>query len=133
MLRHTFNKEERLTSQKIIKQLFDRKAVFSFFQFPFKVIFLPTPLPTEHYAAQVLISVPKKHFKKSVARKRTTRLIRECYRLQKHLLYEALKSNQLSGAIMLIYITPEEIEFEKLQTCMARICTELIPSYKAKS
>ena len=83
MGKFTFRKEERLSKEKHIQELFDKGS--SFYLFPFKVLFLPNPDPAvQHH--QVLISVSKKNFKRAVDRNLIKRRIREAYRLQKELL-----------------------------------------------
>jgi ribonuclease P protein component len=78
-----FRKEERLKSEKLIKELFERGS--SFYFFPFKVILLPIPDQKSQFH-QVLISVSKKNFKRAVDRNLIKRRIRESYRLNKNLL-----------------------------------------------
>ncbi|MFQ3215160.1 MAG: ribonuclease P protein component [Marivirga sp.] len=82
----SFKKKECLSSRKIIQELFDKGS--SFYLFPFKVIYLENPLflkdqTTPH---QVLISVPKRKFKRAVDRNLLKRRIREGYRLNKSIL-----------------------------------------------
>lgn len=74
-----FSKAERLTGKKKIEELFQHGS--SFFLHPFLVKFLHTKEEN-----RVLISVPKKKFKRAVDRNRLKRMIREAYRLNKHLL-----------------------------------------------
>jgi ribonuclease P protein component len=83
MGKFTFKKEERLSKEKIIQELFEKGS--SFYSYPFKVYFMQNPdvASTVH---QVLISVSKKNFKKAVERNAIKRRIREAYRLNKNLL-----------------------------------------------
>lgn len=83
MGKFTFRKDERLKSEKNIKELFSKGS--SFYLFPFKVLVLPTPDPSV-VRNQVLISVSKKNFKRAVDRNLIKRRIREAYRLQKEIL-----------------------------------------------
>lgn len=83
--RFTFKKNERLCEKKSIGRLF--KEGKPFFQYPFKIIYLPFNEPV-NYPAKVLISVPKRHFKKAVDRNRIKRLVRESYRKHKMILWE---------------------------------------------
>jgi ribonuclease P protein component len=83
MGKHTFRKEERLSKDKLIQELFDKGS--SFYLFPFKVFFMPNPDkdPSFH---QVVISVSKRNFKRAVDRNLIKRRIREAYRLNKELI-----------------------------------------------
>jgi|SRR5688572_18852415 ribonuclease P protein component len=83
MGKFTFKKEERLSKEKIIQELFDKGS--SFYLYPFKVFFLPNR-DSEYPYHQILISVSKKNFKKAVDRNLIKRRIREGYRLNKNLL-----------------------------------------------
>ena len=86
-----FGKEERLSKKAVIQQLF--KEGHSFFQFPFKILTLPQPGAESHLQVvdqphQVMVTVSSRNFSRSVDRNRVKRLVRESYRLQKHLLSE---------------------------------------------
>jgi len=73
-----FPKAERLCGKKKIEELFADGS--SFFLHPFLVKYLPV-VQGPH---RLLITVPKKKFKRAVDRNRIKRLIREAYRLHKH-------------------------------------------------
>jgi ribonuclease P protein component len=83
MGKHTFRKEERLSKDKLIQELFDKGS--SFYLFPFKVFFMPNPDQGIAWH-QVVISVSKRNFKRAVDRNLLKRRIREAYRLNKDLL-----------------------------------------------
>jgi ribonuclease P protein component len=83
MGKFTFRKEERLSKEKQIQELFDKGS--SFYLFPFKVLFLPQADPASP-VHQVLISVSKRNFKRAVDRNLIKRRMREAYRLQRQLL-----------------------------------------------
>ena len=83
MGKYTFRKEERLSKDKLIQELFDKGS--SFYLFPFKVFFMPNPEPGTSFH-QVVISVSKRNFKRAVDRNLIKRRIREAYRLNKELL-----------------------------------------------
>jgi len=83
MGKFTFRKEERLSKEKLIQELFDKGS--SFYLFPFKVFFMPNP-DQGYPFHQVVISVSKRSFKRAVDRNLIKRRIREAYRLNKGLL-----------------------------------------------
>jgi ribonuclease P protein component len=78
-----FRKEERLSSEKLIKELFQKGS--SFYFFPFKVLVMPNPDKSARFH-QLLTSVSKKNFKRAVDRNLIKRRMRESYRLNKNLL-----------------------------------------------
>lgn len=100
---HTFSKAERLCSKKLIERLFGGEGK-SFPAFPLRVVYMP--LTEEEMAAHVsiLVSVPKKRFKRAVKRNRVKRQVREAYRRNKHILTEALAAQEGAPRIALAFI-----------------------------
>lgn len=76
----SFKKEERLCNIKLIEKLFSDGS--SFLVYPFRIIWLSEDLSSSS-PVQVLISVPKRKFKRAVDRNLIKRRIREVYRLHK--------------------------------------------------
>lgn len=103
---YKFRKEERLSSKKIIQELFDNGS--SFYLYPFKVVY--TLQPDKSLPNQVLFSVPKRNFKKAVDRNRIKRQLREAYRLNKSL----LPDSDVKFCIGYIYTSKEKIPSKKL-------------------
>ncbi|MBI4945146.1 MAG: ribonuclease P protein component [Bacteroidetes bacterium] len=125
MIRNTFKKAERLTNKRIFESIFESGKSISVF--PFKLIWIetnttsPTPLSLRSGVvgeAQLGISVPKKSFAKAVDRNTIKRRIRESYRKNKHSLYEMLKEKNLSIALMIIYISKEELPYQEIEKKM---------------
>jgi ribonuclease P protein component len=85
--KYTFPKEEHLCSKKRIEQLFNRKNP-SLGVYPLRLTWVAAPARTTA-PPQVLITVPKRAFKRAVDRNRLKRLLREAYRLHKYRLTEA--------------------------------------------
>lgn len=79
--RNTLCKKERLCSLKAIEALFGGGNP-SFSAFPIRVVFMCQ----EETGNRILVSVPKRHFKRAVKRNRVKRQIREAYRRHKHIL-----------------------------------------------
>ena len=78
----TFSKDQRLSSKKVIQELFKKSS--SFFSYPYKVLYANAELPVTAVShSQVLVSVSKKHFKRAVWRNRIRRQIKEAYRTQR--------------------------------------------------
>ena len=108
----TFKKEERLSRKKIIESLF--ADGISFNQFPFKVVWLEYPLDGK-YPVQVLISVPKRKFKRAVDRNLLKRRIREAYRKNKESLYGYLKEKDKTCVLALLYISSEIASYKEIE------------------
>jgi len=110
--RFTFGKAERLGSKIQIEELFARGD--SFFKYPFKVIIHQGPV-TGKPLVSILITVPKRSFKKAVDRNRIKRLIREAYRLNKHIVYEQLGQNDMTVNLALIYTAKSILSFQEIE------------------
>ena len=104
-----FSKRERLCSKKLIDTLFGPVRSHAMTAFPLKVVYRLVDNVTETTASagavtetnvQVLISVPKKHFKRAVKRNRVKRQVREAYR--KHKSYVTLRVKELTDKQLLI-------------------------------
>ena len=112
----TYNKHEKLKSQKTIEQLFlEGKAVSAY---PLRLVYL------EHgNANKVGVSVSKRNFKKAVDRIRIKRLLREAYRLNKSMLID---NNKAPHAFMILYTSKEMPDFELVNAKIQKLFTKFI-------
>ena len=81
----TFTKSERLCSKKVLGELFKKgsASVRTFYLFPFRVLYMPhDPEQADDWPA-IVITVPKRTFKRAVDRNLVRRRVREAYRLNK--------------------------------------------------
>ena len=101
--RYTFSKAERLCSKKLIERLFSG-GNRSFPAFPLRVVYMPLPDDRSKTDVSILISVPKKRFKHAVDRNRVKRQVREAYRLNKHILIDALHDREAPRKMALAFI-----------------------------
>jgi ribonuclease P protein component len=110
---NSFNKEERLCNVKLIDKLYHNGS--SFLVYPFRIIWLAadSDLP---FPAQILISIPKKRFKRAVDRNLLKRRIREIYRLNKSVdLYPFLNERSKKIILGVNYIGNEIAEYSSLE------------------
>ena len=110
---NSFNKEERLCNVKLIDKLYHNGS--SFLVYPFRIIWLAadSDLP---FPAQILISIPKKRFKRAVDRNLLKRRIREIYRLNKSVdLYPFLNERSKKIILGVNYIGNEIVEYSSLE------------------
>lgn len=102
-------KEERLCSKKLIDMLFGTGGSHAMTAYPLKAVYrlidskVETSVSKEtvmESKVQVLVSVPKKHFKRAVKRNRVKRQVREAYR--KHKSFVTLRVNEQTDKQLLI-------------------------------
>lgn len=92
--RSSFPKQERMVSRQLIETLFGGGCSHSMAAFPLRVVYMTRERGKDETPVQLLISVPKKHFKHAVDRNRVKRQIRESYRRHKDLLTNSLLDTQ---------------------------------------
>ena len=97
----TFNKQEKLKSRKLTKQLFAEGK--SFLVFPIKVVYLPI-VELVDFPIKVGVSASSKTFKHAVDRNRIKRVLKEQYRLYKLPLHKHITATKQQIAIFFIFI-----------------------------
>lgn len=104
----TYSKAEKLKSRKIIDLLFSEGKSVS--KFPLRLVYAPTEGVNEKLLFGV--SVSKKYFKNASDRNYLKRVLRECYRLNKHLLHNNLDKPY---AFMFFYQTKELLSYQEIE------------------
>ncbi|KAA6345611.1 Ribonuclease P protein component [termite gut metagenome] len=123
------HKTERLNRKSIIEKLFAGEAK-SFLIFPLRVVFTPIDSQSKNVVTTaILISVPKKRFKRAVKRNRVKRQIREAYRKNKQALLSILEEKNVTLAIAFIYLDDKLVSSteiaEKVTISLARIIEKI--------
>lgn len=120
--RYTLSKEERLSWKRYIDLLFAKGQ--SFVAFPLRVVYLP--VEEESLApVSILISVPKKKFKRAVKRNLIKRQIREVYRVRKYTLIDPLVEKNRRMLIAFLYLDKEIRSFAEMEKAMNKALTTL--------
>lgn len=89
--KNTLCKEERLHGRDAVEKLFKDAGSRSMVAFPIRVVYVLAPPQTDTCVnTRMLVSVPKRQFKRAVKRNRVKRQVREAYRKHKHGLIEAV-------------------------------------------
>lgn len=117
--RHTFKKNERLHHRKVIDQMFTGKGK-SVPVFPLRAVFMEIE-GADYPPVSVLISVPKRKFKRAVHRNRIKRQIRECYRLHKEILTPTIVSQEKKLAVAFLWLSDEFYATAELEKRMVRL------------
>jgi ribonuclease P protein component len=120
-----FRKKERLCSQKTISELFKSGKVLRLF--PFKLVYSYSSY--DRSPVKIVISVPKKIYKRAVKRNFIRRRIREAYRLNKHTVHEAVEQ-KITLNITVIYIAPNIADYAEIEKKFARILSMLVGQIK---
>lgn len=82
---YSLSKAERLCGETTIAKLFEEGR--SFVKYPLRVVYkVEDESAASGGLARMMVSVPKKIFKRAVKRNRVKRLVREAFRLNKHTL-----------------------------------------------
>ncbi|KFF07471.1 ribonuclease P protein component [Flavobacterium reichenbachii] len=106
----TYPKNERLKSKTTIGLLFSEGKSVS--KYPLRLVYCAAEASSEE-KIKMGVSVSKKYFKKAVDRNYFKRVLRETYRLNKHLLWDNL---QEPYSIMFFYQTKDRLTFEEINT-----------------
>lgn len=114
-MRHTFPKNEKLTSKKVFEQLFSSGK--SMAAYPYRFVWVRNNI-LQKSQAKIGISVPKRLFSKAVDRNKLKRRIRESYRKNKKLLYLTLEAYKISVSLLVIYTAKEELSYSDLDKKM---------------
>ncbi len=105
----SYPKKEKLKSRTVIDLIFTKGKSVS--KYPLRLAFIEienkSDIPTINFG----VSVSKKYFKKAVDRNYIKRVLRECYRLNKHLIQD---NAQKSYAMMLLYQSKELANFHEI-------------------
>ena len=105
-----YPKDEKLKSRNTINLMFSEGKSVS--KYPLRLAYLPINL-NNNQKIKMGVSVSKKNFKHAVDRNYFKRVLRECYRLNKHKFIENLDK---SYAFMLFYQSKDRLSYEEINT-----------------
>lgn len=108
-MQFTYPKKEKLKSKTTIDLLFSEGNSVS--KFPLRLVYVENKEPNAELI-KMGVSVSKKYFKKAVDRNYFKRVLRETYRLNKHLLIDHLEKPY---AFMFFYQTKERLSYQEIE------------------
>lgn len=121
----SLKKNERLRSKNDIDKLFTSGE--SFVIYPFRIVYKFSD-SNSSFKASILISIPKKRFKRAVKRNLLRRRTREAYRLNKNTLLDNLPNNRTLN-IAFLYISNELYDYsvieKKMKESLVRLNKEI--------
>ena len=131
-MNHTYPKNEKLKSKIIIDSLFSEGKSVS--KYPLRLVYIPIDLVNiKHFndtnsLIKIGVSVSKKYFKKAVDRNYFKRVLRETYRLNKHLLLDNMSKPY---AFMFFYQTKDRLSYQEINEKTIKLFEKFIESQKA--
>lgn len=128
----SYPKSEKLKSKKTIDLLFSKGKSVS--KYPLRLVYIECDfdtaeskeLETEH-KIKMGVSVSKKYFKRAVDRNYFKRLLREAYRLNKHLLIDHLEKPH---AFMFFYQSNDRLSYHEIETKTIQLFEKCIQKLK---
>ena len=121
---YSYPKVEKLKSKKIIESLFtEGKSVG---KYPLRLVYVQNNFDDD-VPLKMGVSVSKKYFKKAVDRNYFKRVLRECYRLNKHLLIDNLEQKY---CFMFFYQTKDRLSYQEINEKTIKLFEKFINSLK---
>ncbi len=126
----TYPKNEKLKSKITIDLLFSKGKSVS--KYPLRLVYVESDYGIAEDSRQKIkmgVSVSKKNFKHAVDRNYFKRVLRETYRLNKHLLLDNLDKPY---AMMLFYQTQDRLSYEEINTKTIQLFEKFVLQIKSQ-
>ena len=127
-MKFTYPKSEKLKSKITIDLLFSKGKSVS--KYPLRLVFVESDFGIPEDSDQKLkmgVSVSKKYFKHAVDRNYFKRVLRETYRLNKHILIDNLDKKY---AMMFFYQTKDRLSYEEINTKSIQLFEKFVQQLK---
>ena len=123
-MNNTYPKTEKLKSKTTIDLLFSEGKSIS--KYPLRLVYVPINLENGEQI-KMGVSVSKKYFKKAVDRNYFKRVLRETYRLNKHLL---LENSEKKYGFMFFYQTKDRLTYQEINEKTIQLFEKFVASIK---
>jgi ribonuclease P protein component len=122
MNNYSFSKQERILYRNDFQKLLSEGK--SVYVYPFRCLYLWKE--ADVFSGRIAVSVSKKKFKRAVDRNRIKRLIRESYRLEKHILYQKHADSKQSIDMLIIYTGTKIYSFSMIKEHIIELINKII-------
>lgn len=117
---------ERIKSKLLIDKLFGGGGSRSLAAFPIRLVYMVIERGEHEPPASIMVSVPKRCFKRAVKRNRVKRQLREAYRLNKQLLWQRMAEKPGEQVLMAFVWTDNQLhETAHVERKMRNLLTRL--------
>ena len=121
----TLGKKERLTGKSLVESLFKGGGSRSMSFFPLRVVY--AFVEGGDVPVRLMVSVPKRCFKRAVRRNRVKRQVREAFRKHKHVLHEkaSLMPEGKTLAVAFIWLDNHLHDSEAVEKRVSNLLTRI--------
>ncbi|MCK9206614.1 MAG: ribonuclease P protein component [Salinivirgaceae bacterium] len=125
--RKTFRRHERLKSRSQIQSLFLQNR--SIRSYPFKLVWTVVE-STGPFLVKAGFTVSKRSFKLAMDRNLVKRRMRECFRLNKQMIYQPLNDKPFQLNFMIVYMGDELLDFKQSEAILKQLFARLTHKLK---
>ena len=118
----SYPKNEKLKSRKTIELLFTEGKTVT--KYPLRLVYMETTFDDD-VALKIGVSVSKKHFKNAVDRNYFKRVLRECYRLNKHILIDNIDKK---FALLFFYQSKDRLSYQEINEKTLQLFEKFVKS-----
>jgi ribonuclease P protein component len=104
----TLCKNERISGRTLVEKLFNGGCSHAMSAFPLRMVYMVTERK-DNAVAKILISVPKRHFKRAVKRNRIKRQVREAFRKNKGIIADAFAGRESESVVIAFIWLADEL------------------------
>jgi ribonuclease P protein component len=122
MKQYGFSKQERICKRDDFQIILTKGK--SVYHYPFRCIYMWED--SSFFSAKIAVSVSRRRFKHAVDRNRIKRLVRESYRLNKHILYQYYADCNKSLNLLIIYTDTKIFPFSFIEKKFIGLTNKLI-------